>query len=430
MNQEHRDLLIIGGGVGGVICLKYARQAGIDALVLERQGAVGGLWCVLPDWQDIQFRKEDWTIGDLPIRSEKRQDIQANIQSWVDAYQLGRHIRLGTEVTSLSRRGDAWEVDTAQCRYSAKFVVLATGVHNAAVFPPIARAHSAIVEYHSSQLNDPGALSGREVVVVGGGASAFDLLDLALSNGASAVHWVYRRVKWMSPTVRAKYSGTDMRMLARMQVLGVPIERMNRMTDEKLRVRYRRFGIEAIVPQQAFDFRRDQLVPGRPAMIREFARIHRHVSEPASIDRNELRLRNGDAIRADTVLWATGYRPDFSYLRPDELAQEVTREALARDLRSLFCSAQANLFLLAPAVLESNGATPFGYCHGARAICGWIQSGRLPRPESTSNHNVNYFELPMKLASWGTPGYSRITSWLRHFRLAFLHPRALPVKMP
>ena len=31
---------------------------------------VGGLWRDLPPWQDIQFRKEDWTLGDLPLSGE------------------------------------------------------------------------------------------------------------------------------------------------------------------------------------------------------------------------------------------------------------------------------------------------------------------------------------------------------------------------
>ena len=61
------DLIIIGGGIGGIISLKYARDAGLDAILLEKGDAVGGLWRDLPAWQDLQIRKEDWTLGDLPM---------------------------------------------------------------------------------------------------------------------------------------------------------------------------------------------------------------------------------------------------------------------------------------------------------------------------------------------------------------------------
>ena len=61
------DVAIIGGGLAGLVHLHYARQAGLDALVLERQAGVGGLWHQLPAWQDIQICPVDWTAGDLPI---------------------------------------------------------------------------------------------------------------------------------------------------------------------------------------------------------------------------------------------------------------------------------------------------------------------------------------------------------------------------
>ena len=51
-NEEY-DLLIAGGGNGGVIALHYAKRAGLKALLLEKQGVVGGLWTQLPKWQDI-----------------------------------------------------------------------------------------------------------------------------------------------------------------------------------------------------------------------------------------------------------------------------------------------------------------------------------------------------------------------------------------
>ena len=69
------DLVIVGGGIGGVICLKYAKDAGLNALLLERRERIGGLWRDLPPWQDIQFRKEDWTLGDLPLSGEDQPSV-------------------------------------------------------------------------------------------------------------------------------------------------------------------------------------------------------------------------------------------------------------------------------------------------------------------------------------------------------------------
>lgn len=76
---ETLDVLIIGGGIGGVIGLYYARRAGLTALVLEKEAAVGGLWRELPAWQDIQIAPLDWTLGDLPIAGADQASILCNI---------------------------------------------------------------------------------------------------------------------------------------------------------------------------------------------------------------------------------------------------------------------------------------------------------------------------------------------------------------
>src|SRR5690242_10270575 len=74
-DHEDLDLLIIGGGIGGVICLKYALDAGLRALVLEREAGVGGIWRSLPAWQEIQSSKEEWTLGDIPIAGADQASI-------------------------------------------------------------------------------------------------------------------------------------------------------------------------------------------------------------------------------------------------------------------------------------------------------------------------------------------------------------------
>jgi cation diffusion facilitator CzcD-associated flavoprotein CzcO len=50
------DQAIVGGGIAGVIHLHHARQSGLDALLLEKQDGVGGLWRQAPAWQAIQIR--------------------------------------------------------------------------------------------------------------------------------------------------------------------------------------------------------------------------------------------------------------------------------------------------------------------------------------------------------------------------------------
>jgi cation diffusion facilitator CzcD-associated flavoprotein CzcO len=86
--NEPLDLIIIGGGIGGVLCLYYARRAGLNAVLLEKQDVVGGLWARLPTWQDIQSPGKECTLGDVPIDGEDQKSVLKNIQAWVDRFEL------------------------------------------------------------------------------------------------------------------------------------------------------------------------------------------------------------------------------------------------------------------------------------------------------------------------------------------------------
>ena len=190
-NEEY-DLLIVGGGIGGVIGLHYAKTAGLKVLLIEKQGVVGGLWAQLPAWQDIQVNQNDWTLGDLPIAGTDQASIVRNIQAWVDKFGLAPLMQLNTPVTKAQATDGGWKVSTPDGVYRSRFLLAATGVHNQPFIPDIDRRNSAVQEIHSSALRDPSALTGKDVVVVGGGASAYDLLDLCFDYKARRVVWVYR----------------------------------------------------------------------------------------------------------------------------------------------------------------------------------------------------------------------------------------------
>ncbi len=106
------DLAIVGGGIAGIVHLHYARQSGLDALVLEKHHAVGGLWRELPAWQDIQISPLDWAMGSLQVTGPTQPHILANIEAWVEHFALADGIRLDSPVRSARHTGSCWELDT------------------------------------------------------------------------------------------------------------------------------------------------------------------------------------------------------------------------------------------------------------------------------------------------------------------------------
>jgi len=421
------DLVIVGGGIGGLICLKYARDAGLRTLLLERGARVGGLWRDLPSWQDIQFRKDDWTLGDLPISDEKQPSILRNIEAWVERFELAPHIVLGTPVTRAQFREGGWRVTTDAAEYRSRWLIAATGGHNRPVVPQVGRQDSSIAEYHSSGLRDPEELRGKRVTVVGGGASAYDLLDLCFAHQASSVAWVHRSTKWMRPTRQAKYFGIDVRLLAKYQMLGLSPSAVNRRINKDLQARYAKAGIKEIMPERDFDIRRDQIIPGRPRMIQGFRRIERHRGEVQSIRGKTVRLSNGGEIKTDLLLWGTGYAVDLDYLGLDPLTQAGGLNAICGRCYSAFLSIDApNLFLLAPGVLETNTSTPWAYAHAAKSIMSHI-AGSPVFVELPSRVLANHCDIVKMLARHDRRNYPFGLWYLRYLWLALLHPKGKPM---
>lgn len=429
-HNEQYDLLIVGGGIGGVIGLHYAKKAGLKVLLLEKQAVVGGLWAQLPAWQDIQINQNDWTLGDLPITGTDQASIARNIQAWVDKFDLAPLMRLNTPVTNAQATSSGWKVATPHGVYFSRFLLAASGGHNRPVIPQVERQHSAIEEFHSSALRDPNSLTGKDVVVVGGGASAFDLLDLCFQYKARRAVWVYRSLKWMVPTRKPKHLAGDLRGLSRQQMVGVSVEQMNADINQDLLGRYEKFGLNELLPQGRFDFARHQMIPGRCGMIANFASIERHQGEISRLSGRTIYLSSGARFDADVVLWGTGYDVDLRYFDSPALAQTTRAEALAARCGSLFRSLDApNLFFLAPSLLESTSTSPWAYAHAARTIMSHI-CGKATLDTEPVLQKLNYFELAKFLATRDPENYPPDT-WFANYRdLAMNHPDAEPLPIP
>ena len=428
-NQQQLDLAIIGGGIGGVISLCYARRAGLNALLFEKQDGIGGLWRQLPAWQDIQINPLDWTLGDLPIAGPHAPGIVANIQAWVDRFDLAPHIRLSTPVTRAAHGAEGWQIETPQGDYTARYLIAATGSHNRAIVPALERRDTTVREVHSSALTDPGSLRDQVVVVVGGGASGYDLLDLCFENGASHVVWAYRNTRWMTPTRKPKHIAGGVRDLGRQQMTGVTPEQINAIVDADLRGRYEKFGLMEILPEGRFDFGRHQLIPGRRVMIENFQRIERHRAEVTSIAGRTVSFSDGATVDADVVLWGTGYRMDLGFFADPALNKLTTGDALAGRCGAIFRSLDApDLFLLA-GILEGTGSAAWAYAHAARSIMSHIH-GKAKLENVALESKINYYDMIKFLATQDPSNFPE-SSWFAEYReLALKHPDDRPLPIP
>lgn len=407
------DVAIIGGGIAGIVHLHYARQAGLSALVLEKNDSIGGLWRDLPAWQDIQISPADWALGDLPLDGATQPQILANIEAWVQRFELSDGIRLRSPVTCARHVGDGWEIETPLGLVRARHLVAATGGHNKPVIPSVHRGKhmaSTVRELHSSALRDPREIAGRDVLVVGGGASALDLLDLCIEHHARRIMWVYRGMRWFAPTTRTKAVAGSVRPYAKMQISGMSPEQQSQAIRADLVARYKKFGIRAIQPERDFDVRHDQLIPGRARMLAHFDQLERHQGSVESIDGQQVVLSNGTTLNADLLLWGTGYETDLSYFEDSRLSALRSLNAVAARCGGIFRSLDAPNLYFPSVVLDGIGAAPLSYALIARSIMSHVR-GQACLDTAPQTGRVNHLEIARFLAQRDPGSYPEEHGW-------------------
>ena len=422
------DVVIVGAGIAGLVHLHYARQAGLAAQVLEAQPGLGGLWRKLPAWQDIQFSAVEWAVGELPLAGTLQPQILANLQAWADRFALHDGIRYDSPVRRARHDGRQWVLDTPQGEVLARHLVAASGGHNTPLIPPVARHDSRVQEWHAAALHDPAWLAGRDVMVVGGGASAFDLIEQGLLHGARRIVWVHRGLRWFLPSLRPK-AMASVRPFARMQAGGLSAAQQSAALGADMVARYAKFGLQAIQPGRPMDVLHDQLFPGRPLMIEHFARLQRHAATVQAIEGGRVVLSDGSRHAVDVLLWGAGYGTDLRWFDAPAIASIGSVNELCGRCGCIFRSLNAPDLYFPGVGLDGIGAAPWAYMLVARSIMSHIR-GTAQLDMAPVGHKVNHFDIVRHLAP-RDPGSFEPGAWERQFReLALNTPDDQPYPLP
>ncbi len=188
------DVLVVGGGFGGLLAAARLRGAGADRIrIVEAGGDVGGTWywnrypgaaCDIESYIYMPLLEE---TGAMPTeRYAEAPEIREHCRRIADHYGLYHDALFSTQVTTLTWDADAavWRVETDRGdRIAARFVVLSTGPLNRPKLPAIPgietfTGHS----FHTSRWDygytggDPTSpmtgLAGKRVGIIGTGATA------------------------------------------------------------------------------------------------------------------------------------------------------------------------------------------------------------------------------------------------------------------
>ncbi len=179
------EVLVVGGGQGGIALGARLRQLGVPALVIDKHGRPGDQWrsrykslCLHdPVWYDhLPYLKfpDNW-----PVFAPKDK-----IGDWLESYTRVMEVPYWSSTTatsaSYSQESGEWTVEVERdgkpLTLRPKQLVLATGMSGKPNLPDLPGMDVFRGDqHHSSAHPGPDAYVGKKVVVIGSNNSAFDI---------------------------------------------------------------------------------------------------------------------------------------------------------------------------------------------------------------------------------------------------------------
>lgn len=292
---KYVDTVVIGGSQAGLAAGYCLQQEGIDFVILDGKARVGDAWRNRWDSLELFTPAQYNNLPGMPFPAPQghlptKDEMADYLQAYANHFELP--VRVNTWVQALTREGRTYHLQTNQGAYEASHVIVATGAFQEQRVPPFAEnIDPGIRQIPSSRYGNPSQLPEGDVLVVGAGNSGAQIaIDIAESG----------RKVWLS--------GRDTGHMKR-TILGKDIfwwlwhtvfrVRADSWLGQKLR--------QKLVGQGAalVDIAEEDLAEVGIARLPRTTGVHNGKPQTGG----------GEPHDVSTIIWATGFAPDFSWIR-------------------------------------------------------------------------------------------------------------------
>jgi putative flavoprotein involved in K+ transport len=287
------EVVVVGAGQAGQAMGYFLRRQGRRFVILERADQIAPAW--RERWESLTLftpRRYSGLPG-LPFPGDPdgyptRDEVIAYLQRYAETFELP--IELNSEVKTLDLGDDArFRLEVDGGTITADQVVIATGPFQTPYVPKVAeRLAGDVFQTHAVGYRRPDEVPPGTVLVVGGGNTGFQI-----AKELSATHRVVLSVGSRQTPLPQRLLGRDLFWwLTKVRILDKTVEsRLGR----KLSTR------ETLIGSSPRELKNTYGVELRPRVV--------------DADGHTVRLQDGSEPEVDAVLWATGYRPDHSWIK-------------------------------------------------------------------------------------------------------------------
>jgi putative flavoprotein involved in K+ transport len=344
---------VIGAGQAGLAMSRCLTERSIDHVVLER-GEVANSWRT-ERWDSLRLLTPNWQSrlpgftyeGDDPDGYRTMPETIAFLDRYAEVIEAP--VQTNTTVTSVRPTDDGYEVITDQGEWHCRSVVLASGACNVPRLPKFADAVPAGIETLSAMhYRNPDQLRRGGVMIAGASATGTQLADEIQRSGRPVTLCVGEHIRaprtyrgrdlewWMDQAgiLDERYDEmedlTRARKLPSLQLTGSDDRHtldLNKLRESGVKFMGRLAGINGDTAQFSGSLR-NQCTLSDLKMGRLLDTIDEWASEngldgevpppdrlpPTEVDEKPPLMMDLGSGEIRTIIWASGFRPDYSWL--------------------------------------------------------------------------------------------------------------------
>jgi putative flavoprotein involved in K+ transport len=302
VTDEHVETLIIGGGQAGLVVGYHLKSKKRDVLILDANERVGDSW--RKRWPSLQLYSPAFKSGlpGMAFPAPRHSfptglEMADYLESYAKRFELP--VRNSVTVEGLERNGEGYVALAGDRRFLAHNVVVATGVfqHERPIVPEFAsELDPAIRQLHSADYRSPEQLQPGSVLVVGAAHSGGDIA-YEVSRAGYPTMLSGRDTGQIPMDINGPLAPFVFRILAfvwtRVLTVSTPIGR-------KAKPHIRGHGGPLIRVKRA-DL--------------EAAGVERVLERTVGVEDGKPVLADGRVLDVDNVVWCTGFRNDYGWIR-------------------------------------------------------------------------------------------------------------------
>jgi len=319
---EHFNTIVIGGGQAGLAVSYYLKRQGVDFVILDGHPRTGDSWRKRWDSLKLFTPSKFNNLPGLPFPKPgdylpKKDEVADYLEGYVQQFDLP--VRHDVKVERLSRADQGYQITVGASSFFARNVIVATGPFQSPYIPAFSsQLDPAIQHLHTSVYCSPEQIQGQSVLVVGAGNSGAEI-SLELVRAGKRV-WLAGRDVGRIPANRplGKVFGGHPIWWFMSHVLTV-----NTPIGRKVRAGELHHGTPlGRVQRQDIAASGVELTP-----------------RVSGIQAGKPQLENGHILQVDSVVWATGFRPDYQWIDLpifDEIGFPRHRRGVIQDAPGLY----------------------------------------------------------------------------------------------